>query len=72
MADEKRLEDLRSKIMESIGKSEKDVVPIENKRFNTDNAVIDTHFKRQKVTVSFRKRQKVETFHILITEDHRQ
>lgn len=48
MADEKRLEDLRSKIMESIGKSEKDVVPIENKRFNTDNAVIDTHFKRQK------------------------
>ncbi|QHS74519.1 Mud2p [Saccharomyces paradoxus] len=48
MADEKRLEDLRSKIMESIGKSDRDLVPIENKRHITDNAVMDAHVKRQK------------------------
>ena len=48
MTDEKRLEDLRSKIMESIGRSDKDSVGVENKRSNTNNGYIDAHSKRQR------------------------
>ncbi|CAI4046169.1 hypothetical protein SUVZ_11G1410 [Saccharomyces uvarum] len=48
MTDEKRLEDLRSKIMESIGRSDKDSVGVENKRSNPNNGFIEAHSKRQR------------------------
>ncbi|CAI4044764.1 hypothetical protein SKDZ_11G1350 [Saccharomyces kudriavzevii ZP591] len=48
MNDEKRLEDLRSKIMESINRSDKGVVTVEDKRLNSNNTIVGTHPKRQK------------------------